>query len=324
MNIIKGLTAVTSLTVFMGMMTPTAFVHAKTNSTNDNHVEKSEDPDYISNSAGFSIIRPANQSASKDSNMIFGNNLLQQGDNGPSVAKLQDVLQKLGYYTGNVDGIFGASTLAAVNAFQLDSKLNNTGIVGAATKTVLYDIYRNTPEFKKYQEQLADIKVQEKKKALKEKKEAAERARIAAEQAKKEAAAKVAAKAAKAAAAKAAQEKQKKANQPVASNLSYHPQSDSTAPSSNGQSITVLATSYSLNGRTATGTDFGSNPNAKVIAVDPSVIPLGSRVEIPGYGVYVASDTGGAIKGKRIDIHLPTKDAALNFGVKTLTVQILH
>jgi Uncharacterized protein conserved in bacteria len=88
--------------------------------------------------------------------------------------------------------------------------------------------------------------------------------------------------------------------------------------------LTVVATSYALNGRSATGIDFGSNPGAKVIAVDPSVIPLGSRVSIPGYGVFLAADTGGSIKGNRIDIHFPTKSAALNFGRQTITVQILQ
>src|SRR5699024_3794332 len=50
-------------------------------------------------------------------------------------------------------------------------------------------------------------------------------------------------------------------------------------------------------GITATGIDLNKNPNAKVVAVDPSVIPLGSRVWVSGYGEAIAGDTGGAIKG---------------------------
>jgi len=97
----------------------------------------------------------------------------------------------------------------------------------------------------------------------------------------------------------------------------------STASAATGQSITVEATSYSLDGTTATGVDLSANPNAKVIAVDPSVIPLGSRVYVPGYGVATAADTGGAIKGHRIDVHLSSNQAANQFGRQTITIKVL-
>src|SRR5699024_8502909 len=69
--------------------------------------------------------------------------------------------------------------------------------------------------------------------------------------------------------------------------------------------LTVEATAYSatsMGGITATGMDLNENPGAKVIAVDPSVIPLGSKVHVEGYGEAVAGDTGGAIKGNKIDL----------------------
>src|SRR5699024_7363548 len=74
--------------------------------------------------------------------------------------------------------------------------------------------------------------------------------------------------------------------------------------------ITMSATGYTAkctgcSGITATGIDLNKNPNAKVVAVDPSVIPLGSRVWVSGYGEAIAGDTGGAIKGNRIDLHFP-------------------
>ena len=50
------------------------------------------------------------------------------------------------------------------------------------------------------------------------------------------------------------------------------------------------------------GHDLTANPNMKVIAVDPKVIPLGSKVWVEGYGEAIAGDTGGAIKGNRIDV----------------------
>ena len=62
---------------------------------------------------------------------------------------------------------------------------------------------------------------------------------------------------------------------------------------------------------TATGINLRSNPNLKVIAVDPSVIPLGSKVWVEGYGYAVAGDTGGAIKGNKIDLFMPTTDQGI-------------
>ncbi|WHY66582.1 LysM peptidoglycan-binding and 3D domain-containing protein [Neobacillus sp. SuZ13] len=93
--------------------------------------------------------------------------------------------------------------------------------------------------------------------------------------------------------------------------------------------ITVKATAYTAScegcsGTTATGIDLKSNPNAKVIAVDPNVIPLGSKVYVEGYGEATAGDTGGAIKGNRIDVFIPSEQDAINFGVKQLKVKILN
>ena len=100
-----------------------------------------------------------------------------------------------------------------------------------------------------------------------------------------------------------------------------------TIPSS--RVVTVKATAYTAScagcsGTTATGINIKANPNEKVIAVDPSVIPLGSKVYVPGYGEATAADTGGAIKGNRIDVFIPTEQAALNFGVKQVNVTILN
>ncbi len=101
-----------------------------------------------------------------------------------------------------------------------------------------------------------------------------------------------------------------------------------------GRTITVEATAYtphpSENGGTyggqvltATGFNLSKNPNARVIAVDPRVIPLGTRVHVEGYGEAVALDTGGAIKGNRIDVLLPTDSQANAWGRKQVKVTIL-
>ena len=102
----------------------------------------------------------------------------------------------------------------------------------------------------------------------------------------------------------------------------------STSAPSGGQTQTMQATAYTAectgcSGITATGINLSANPNKKVVAVDPSVIPLGSRVWVSGYGEAIAGDTGGAIKGNRIDLHYPNKQAANSFGRKTVTVKVI-
>ena len=104
-------------------------------------------------------------------------------------------------------------------------------------------------------------------------------------------------------------------------------QAAAASSSQGGYYLTVEATAYSYNeaglsNYTADGTNLVSEPN--VIAVDPSVIPLGSYVEIPGYGVFRAADTGGAINGNRIDVHLVNLSDVYNFGRRTITIRVLQ
>ena len=92
-----------------------------------------------------------------------------------------------------------------------------------------------------------------------------------------------------------------------------------------GRALYVSATAYSAhdpgNGnRTATGTLVRRG----VIAVDPSVIPLGTRVFIPGYGEAVAEDIGGGIHGQRIDVAFDTHAEALMFGRQDLEIFIMY
>lgn len=104
--------------------------------------------------------------------------------------------------------------------------------------------------------------------------------------------------------------------------------SSKSTSSSDGKTFTMASTAYTAgcsgcSGVTATGINLNDNPNIKVIAVDPSVIPLGTRVHVEGYGDAVAGDTGGSIKGNKIDIHVPSKSDALNWGRRTVKVTIL-
>jgi 3D (Asp-Asp-Asp) domain-containing protein len=101
------------------------------------------------------------------------------------------------------------------------------------------------------------------------------------------------------------------------------------APSEAEQEITVSATAYTAycegcSGTTAYGIDLRSNPDQKVIAVDPSVIPLGTKVWVEGYGEAIAGDTGGAIKGHKIDLFMPSYDNAIAWGRQTVKLKILN
>ena len=126
-----------------------------------------------------------------------------------------------------------------------------------------------------------------------------------------------------------------KKSQTTAASASEETKTASTEPAStpaappSGNELTMTATAYTAyctgcSGTTRTGIDLRANPNQKVIAVDPSVIPLGSRVWVEGYGEAIAGDTGGAIKGHKIDVFLPGQSNALAWGVKTVKVKVLN
>jgi 3D (Asp-Asp-Asp) domain-containing protein len=84
------------------------------------------------------------------------------------------------------------------------------------------------------------------------------------------------------------------------------------------RSLVVDAVAYHLPGRTASGLPVGVG----VIAVDPAVIPLGTRVFVPGYGPAVAADVGSAIRGAIIDLWMPSTAAALAWGRRTVTITV--
>ena len=83
-----------------------------------------------------------------------------------------------------------------------------------------------------------------------------------------------------------------------------------------------VATAYSLRGKTASGRQVSRG----LIAADPRFLPLGSRVRLehPGYsGEYLVADTGGQIKGRRIDIWTPSSSEAMRFGRRTVKLTVL-
>ena len=82
--------------------------------------------------------------------------------------------------------------------------------------------------------------------------------------------------------------------------------------------MTVVATGYSGTGATATGLATGWG----VVAVDPSVIPLGTRMSIPGYGTGVAADVGSGVSGAMIDLWFPSDAQARSWGRRTVTISL--
>jgi 3D (Asp-Asp-Asp) domain-containing protein len=98
-------------------------------------------------------------------------------------------------------------------------------------------------------------------------------------------------------------------------------------PSLEGRRTMILtATAYSPIGNGKWGMQTAT-PGVRcrygIVAVDPRVIPLGTRLYVEGYGECVALDTGGAIKGRRIDLFYPTERQASNYGRRKVRVTIL-
>lgn len=102
--------------------------------------------------------------------------------------------------------------------------------------------------------------------------------------------------------------------------------SSSDEPS--GEVHHMVSTAYTVNcdgcdGRGITATGINLNNTPKVVAVDPNVIPLGSKVWVEGYGYAIAGDTGGAIKGNRIDLHVQSKSEAMGHGYQKRKVIVV-
>jgi len=90
------------------------------------------------------------------------------------------------------------------------------------------------------------------------------------------------------------------------------------------QPLEFEATAYSITGTTASG--MQTRPG--IVAADPAILPLGSRIRVSGAGtysgVYTVADTGPAVRGREIDIFIPEVGAAKTFGRRRVRVQILE
>ncbi len=184
---------------------------------------------------------------------------------------------------------------------------------------------KNSPAVKTLKEDVAKKEAAAKKAAEEKAKKEAAAKKAAEEKAAKEAAAKKAAEeqAAKEAAAKKAAEEQ------AAQEAAQAQQTPSTSQAPTGGRVLYMeSTAYSyaegfIGGGTVTalGQNLVSNPMA--VAVDPSVIPLGTRLYVEGYGEAIASDTGGAIQGNIIDVHFADPSMCNAWGRRMVKVTIL-
>ncbi|WP_018923415.1 peptidoglycan-binding domain-containing protein [Salsuginibacillus kocurii] len=222
-------------------------------------------------------------------------------DEGNLVEYLQEELDEVGYLEGSsIDGYFGENTKSSVKSFQADHELNVDGIAGVNTFSALHNAEAAVEE-----ENTAEVEAET---------GTAEEAQTQETQSQE--------------AEAQAEEQQAEQQQPQTEQQQTSEPSNQGGQEANGQTMQMEATAYTANctgctGITATGQDLNANPNKAVVAVDPNVIPLGSRVHVEGYGEAIAGDTGGAIQGNRIDLHVPTKDEAYSFGRQNVTVTVL-
>ncbi|MEK4565035.1 peptidoglycan-binding protein [Alkalihalobacillus sp. FSL R5-0424] len=260
--------------------------------------------------------------------------VLSEGDTGEIVEELQGQLNVLGFLNGGQDGIFGPNTKEAVKSFQSQHNLSVDGIAGPNTfKELYYTASEKVIEQKtetKAEEVTAEPETQEtttETEQPQQQEEVAEQAEPVqeSEPATEEAPAEVQE---ETAAEEPAQEQPVQEESAQAEESVEETQTSNQSSEATGQTIQVEATAYTANcagcsGVTATGIDLNANPNQKVIAVDPSVIPLGSRVYVEGYGEAIAGDTGGAINGNKVDLYMQSHGDAVSFGRKTINVTIL-
>lgn len=211
---------------------------------------------------------------------------LEKGDEGHLVLALQEDLAELDYYEFNLDGKFGPLTEKALVNYQNDMDIeDDEGVAGPYTYSALKDMTS------RYNPQIEAVKSEDNSSAQ--------------------------------------SSESSNENQSEASSVENETPEENSTSNDSDQTMTLEATAYTAycdgcSGITYTGINLRDNPEKKVVAVDPNVIPLGSIVEVEGYGRAVAGDIGGAIKGDRIDLHVPTKDEAFTFGRQDVQVTVVE
>ncbi len=218
-----------------------------------------------------------------DSAMAASN--LSVGSRGPEVVQLQETLNSKGYWCGAVDGILGSKSYQAIVRFQLDANLVADGIVGQKTSEALGVI-------------IIDSSIPDQVPASTE---------VSVTSVSKPDTASVA------------------KSVPTATPTVSRAGSDVNREK---QVLTMVATGY--DGCYECNKPYYGQPSyiglplaRGIVAVDPKVIPMGTKLYVEGYGEAIAADQGNAIKGNRIDLYFDTHQQALNYGKKTVKVTIL-
>ena len=239
----------------------------------------------------------------------------ERGDEGQLVTHLQEYLFHLGYYDFKIDGIFGPITESGVTDFQEDYSVegDETGVAGPNTYSALYEATQTGPTATTEQSQ-SQSSGQSDSSSSEQSESSNESDSASNEQ------------------SESSSESDSSSNdQSESTGSSQSTTSESSSSSNAGDEVTMTmeATAYTAycegcSGITFTGVDLRNKPDKKLIAVDPTVIPLGSIVEVEGYGRAIAGDIGGAIKGNRIDLHMATKEKAINFGRRDVKITIVE
>lgn len=211
---------------------------------------------------------------------------IRPGSRGDNVLQVQELLIKNGFLSGKADGIYGPKTLAAVRAFQETVKIQSDGIVGTKTLDLL----------KRYKPSASST--QGGKSPFSSPAASSMPSKITAR----------------------VQQPAKSSAKPPAK----PPGGNSNIPVNHHKSIPMVATAYTRYDEGCTDYTYrGTYLRKGLVAVDPSVIPLGTKLYVPGYGEALADDIGGAIKGNRIDLAVDTVDEAYQWGVRHITVYII-
>ncbi|WP_059105742.1 peptidoglycan-binding protein [Shouchella shacheensis] len=282
--------------------------------------------------------------------------VLQQGEVGVLVSSLQSRLQSLGYYPADIDGHYGPITKQAVLDFQARANIQVDGVAGPETHKQLY--YGNIPtataeetapsehtsdssestannENGEESTAVADTEVPSENSEAQTQAPSSEPSAESTEQAvssedssgdsENQSPSEATSQPSENASTSQGSEESAEVASSEASAENAETESSSDVSGATYQMEATAYTAYcnGCSGTTATGIDLRSNPNQKVVAVDPNVIPLGSRVYVEGYGEAIAGDTGGAIKGQKIDLFVETKDEAFSFGRQQVNVTVI-
>ncbi|PYZ94051.1 peptidoglycan-binding protein [Salipaludibacillus keqinensis] len=256
---------------------------------------------------------------------------LERGDESELVLALQEDLAELGYYNYDLDSKFGPITEEALINFQNDESVEDEeGVAGPHTYSALHDMTsRYNPNISAPEAQV-ESSTEQASEPAEESNESTDSSEPAEESSSSEPAEESSSSEPAEESSEADQSAEESSQEESSSSESNETEEQASSSSNDAETtMTLEATAYTAycdgcSGITYTGIDLRNNPNKKVVAVDPDVIPLGSIVEVEGYGRAIAGDIGGAIQGNRIDLHVATKDEAFEFGRKDVEVTVVE